>query len=114
MAYDWPGNVRQLENIIKQFVIFQSESILEKSLLSIGDNPRKAVPTAPKMFEDVKKGALSLKEVSKQATLKAERELIAQVLRQTDWNRTETAKILQISYKSLLNKIKESDLDKQA
>ena len=122
MGYTWPGNVRQLENVIKQFVIFQNESVFEHNLRQ-SVSVSKPLPQQPSSMKtdsaktqkptdgDGSDSSLSLKEVSKKATIKAERELINQVLSQTDWNRTETAKILQISYKSLLNKIKETGLD---
>ena len=54
---------------------------------------------------------LSLKEIAKEAALMAEREAIARVLQQTRWNRKKTAKILDVSYKTLLTKIKETGLD---
>jgi len=53
-----------------------------------------------------------LKEVGRQAAHKAETELIRHVLDRTRWNRRETSRILQISYKALLYKIKSSGLDK--
>jgi two-component system response regulator AtoC len=57
-------------------------------------------------------GNYSLKDISRIAARKAERELISRMLQQTRWNRKETAGILGISYKALLYKIKENGLDK--
>ena len=54
----------------------------------------------------------SLKDIGRQAAREAERELIARTLQQTRWNRREAAEILGISYKALLYKIKEAELDK--
>jgi DNA-binding NtrC family response regulator len=54
---------------------------------------------------------ISLKEIAKEAALLAEKEAIAKVLQETRWNRKKTAKILNISYKTLLTKIKETGLD---
>ena len=54
----------------------------------------------------------SLKDISRTAARKAERELIFKMLQRTRWNRKETAEILGISYKALLYKIKENGLDK--
>ena len=54
---------------------------------------------------------MNLKEIARQAALAAEREAIARVLQQTRWNRKKTAKILSVSYKTLLTKIKETGLD---
>jgi two-component system response regulator AtoC len=54
----------------------------------------------------------SLKDIARQAAREAERELIFRTLQQTRWNRREAAEILGISYKALLYKIKEAELDK--
>jgi two-component system response regulator AtoC len=105
--YHWPGNVRELENVCKRFVILGNES---------------AICAGMKMPAGDQAGVLAgfdgdtditpLKEVGKQAAAKAERELIRHVLDRTRWNRRETSRILQISYKALLYKIKSSGLDK--
>jgi two-component system, NtrC family, response regulator AtoC len=54
----------------------------------------------------------SLKDIARNAARGAERELIYRTLQQTRWNRREAAEILGISYKALLYKIKEAELDK--
>jgi DNA-binding NtrC family response regulator len=54
----------------------------------------------------------SLKDIARHAAREAERELIFRTLQQTRWNRREAAEILGISYKALLYKIKEAELDK--
>ena len=59
---------------------------------------------------DLEKG-VDLKKIAKEASLAAEREAISKVLQQTRWNRKKTAEILQVSYKTLLTKIKETGLD---
>jgi two-component system response regulator AtoC len=55
-------------------------------------------------------GISPLKEIGRRAALEAEREMIRRVLYQTNWNRKKAAKILNISYKTLLQKIKECGL----
>ena len=54
----------------------------------------------------------SLKEVHREATLKAETEVIGKALKMTNWNRKKAAELLNISYKALLYKIKECGIDK--
>jgi two-component system response regulator AtoC len=54
----------------------------------------------------------SLKDIGRSAAREAERELISRTLQQTRWNRREAAQILGISYKALLYKIKDAELDK--
>ncbi len=60
-----------------------------------------------------KKNCPSLKKVHQEAALKAESEMILKALEMTNWNRKKAAHILNVSYKTLLNKIKECDLDKR-
>ncbi len=109
LGYEWSGNVRELENLIKRTVVLENEaSILEE--LKGG----KTTPPRPSMIQnivDMETGTISpLKEVGRRAAMEAERETIARVLHQTNWNRKKAAKILNISYKTLLQKIKDSGL----
>ena len=67
---------------------------------------------APAAAVPIDEEGCSLKEISRTAARKAERELILKMLQHTRWNRKETAEILGISYKALLYKIKENGLDK--
>jgi two-component system response regulator AtoC len=60
-----------------------------------------------------KPATLSLKDISRKAALIAEREAILQALEQTQWNRVRAAKLLEISYRALLYKIKDSGLDRE-
>jgi two-component system, NtrC family, response regulator AtoC len=133
--YDWPGNVRQLENLIKRMVVLGTEASLIKELQQPSTPVQFRRPTAPQpMAEPVPHivppplpaaapaapvaasftGAtsVSLKDIARTAAREAERELILQMLTRTRWNRKEAAEILGISYKALLYKIKENGLDK--
>jgi two-component system response regulator AtoC len=105
----WPGNVRQLENMIKQVVVRDDEQILydllEKKTAS--DFLYDPVRTT----EDVEADGLSLKKRVGRAVEREERRLIGEVLRRTNWNRRKASKMLEISYRSLLYKIKEYRLN---
>lgn len=108
-AQAWPGNVRQLENLIKQVVVRDDEQILYDLL------ERKAAAPSPWDGED-SQGAddpdsLSLKARVGRAVEREERRLIGEVLRRTNWNRRKAAKLLEISYRSLLYKIKDYKLN---
>jgi DNA-binding NtrC family response regulator len=134
MEHDWPGNIRELENLIKRAVVLGAEAPIRKELnqsLAMAmqraalPQPGRAaaapaVPPAPPKPQSpaamaaaaAEAGNYSLKDISRCAAREAERELILKMLQQTRWNRKETAEILGISYKALLYKIKENGLDK--
>jgi len=106
LRYDWPGNVRQLENTIKRYLILPDmnlnlSELKEQSQSSIAA----AVPTKPK--ED----NMSLKDVGTRAAEQAEKELVLRVLEETSWNRKQAARRLNICYKALLNKLKRWQID---
>jgi len=99
--YDWPGNIRQLDNLIRSYVLMGSEEALIGEL--VGEEK-----TAPKVLPDVDVSQpISLKVVTKKATHELERQIILKVLKANNWNRQKTAKWLKISYRSLLYKLNE-------
>lgn len=108
LVHDWPGNVRELENMIKRMVVLGDEGILKRELA-----PRPAAPAASEAKSEKPKGPrpISLKEISRRAALEAEREVIHKTLEKTRWNRKMAARLLGISYKALLYKIKECGLE---
>jgi two-component system, NtrC family, response regulator AtoC len=114
MDYDWPGNIRELETVVKRVVALGSEAPIRQEITqTIAAAPPVAAPTPTSIAAAAAEaGNYSLKDISRTAAREAERELIFKMLQQTHWNRKETAEILGISYKALLYKIKESGLDK--
>jgi len=112
LSYDWPGNVRQLENMIKRLVVLGDEEAIKEEL-SQHDSSE---PDEPRQSQNQESdGAIpnqtGLKEISRKAALQAEREIILQTLQKTRWNRKKAAHVLGISYKGLLYKIKQGELD---
>lgn len=106
--YHWPGNVRELENIIQRIVVLGGErTVLEELIPSKKDE---FVPDPAKLLLNRKLWP-SLKEVHREAMMKAEAEVIVKALKMTNWNRKKAASLLNISYKALLYKIKECGLD---
>ncbi|HMR24144.1 MAG TPA: sigma 54-interacting transcriptional regulator [Oligoflexia bacterium] len=102
LDYDWPGNIRELENTIERSMILVSgeEITLENLPAQFQSKMEGAMSAGNHKFE---LGSLSIKKM----TRKMEEDLILKVLDQVDGNRTKAAKILEISHRALLYKIKE-------
>ena len=98
LEHSWPGNIRELENVVKKIVVLGDERIAVADTL--------AAPTKSRSVSSESVGT-SLKAVARAASRQAEQALILNVLEQTRWNRKRAAQQLQISYKSLLQKLKE-------
>jgi two-component system response regulator AtoC len=101
--YHWPGNIRQLENLIRGFVLMGDEEALASELV-----PADQTAILPEI--DLAH-PISLKEITKAATRGLEREIILKVLQANGWSRRKTAKWLNISYRSLLYKLQESEVN---
>jgi two-component system response regulator AtoC len=138
--YDYPGNVRELENLVRRLVVLRDEKyVLDELTAAINRRPAMQVqhaqgpaggslppanqgnghstpppgvarvaPAAPVV--PVGAETVSLKEIARQAALRAEREAISAMLSRTNWNKRKAAIRLQISYKALLYKIKDCGL----
>jgi two-component system response regulator AtoC len=101
MSFDWPGNIRQLENTIKRYLILPDSDMTFPANRAEVAAPNAAAPTQQPLF---------LKEVGAHAAEQAERELVLRTLEQTNWNRKHAARLLNISYKALRNKLKRWNL----
>ena len=150
MQYEWPGNIRELENMIKRVVILQDEQLvireiernMQRAQAAPAAVPALAVPAglpagyvmppipypppgvappdpeaidedeALEEMAEATSGGGSLAAVAKAASMKAERAAIEQTLGQVHWNRRKAAQILGVSYKTLLNKIKECGISR--
>jgi two-component system response regulator AtoC len=103
-SYSWPGNLRELENTITRYIILADEQAIISELY-----PRQAAGTLGVDWED-NDGNAGLKHLVRNLKSSAESSAIAQALASTGWNRKIAASDMQISYKALLNKIKEYNL----
>ena len=100
--YHWPGNIRELENLIKRYVILGNEEVLLADLA-----PRETDFFNAEIPVD---GQISLKKLTRQAVRELERKVILKVLQNHHWNRKQAARALSISYRALLYKIRDAGL----
>jgi two-component system response regulator AtoC len=109
--HPWVGNIRELENVIQRLVVLGNEETIVEELTPVPkEDP---ILEKKKKMTPPKKTWPSLKEVHQEAIKKAESEMILKALEMTNWNRKKAADKLNISYKALLYKIKETSLDKR-
>jgi two-component system response regulator AtoC len=98
-SYDWPGNILELENVVRRWLIFRDPEALAAELT------RATSQEAPRTAKAPSDALPALQEVSRQ-THKAEADTILATLHATYWNRKKAAAILQIDYRALLYKMK--------
>jgi two-component system response regulator AtoC len=118
-SYFWPGNVRQLENLVRDIVARGEEDSQIEKLLLLSENHRlrnnfegflsHGELTGVKNYVE-ETDNYSLKDIGQKFCQRFEKRLVKKVLDSTNWNRRKAAAMLDISYKSLLNKIKEYNL----
>jgi transcriptional regulator with PAS, ATPase and Fis domain len=100
--HEWKGNVRELENVVKRaLIVCESEIIEEEDIIFHA-----------KRKEDRSVESFNLREIGERAKRDSEIRIIGEALRQTEGNKAQAARLLNISYKTLFNKINEYDLDK--
>jgi two-component system, NtrC family, response regulator AtoC len=100
--HHWPGNIRELENLIKRYVILGNEEVISSDLVA----HQQEFPTLDLNFD----GPIALKTITRQATRELERKVILKVLQAHHWNRKQAARALSISYRALLYKIRDAGL----
>src|SRR5579864_667230 len=107
VRYQWPGNLRELENFVKRYVILEDDEGSLRELVEMSATRQRISPreeAAPAREQGLKALVRSLKD-------EAEMEAIADALEKTHWCRKDAAKMLGISYKALLYKVRQFGLD---
>ncbi len=122
--YHWPGNVRELQNVLKRILVLgKCDEVIDElkynadtEYNSQNDTLDEVLPilekdlSALELNDPAKIKSFSLKKIRKKAIDKIEKEVIFKILEQSSWNRSKATKILKISYKTLLSKIKELEI----
>ncbi len=111
LGFPWPGNVRQLENIVRKLMVLRDPGLvsaeLEKMARVQGSGEAAAEPEASVARKSV------LQEVSR-VKEEAEADAIIQALHRSRWNRKQAASLLNIEYKALLYKMKKLSIEERA
>ncbi|MDD5087192.1 MAG: sigma-54 dependent transcriptional regulator [bacterium] len=102
MRYPWPGNVRELQNIVERAVVLS-----DSNTITVDSLPLEVRRSAEDFRVEIPEEQLSIKQTLNELVPRIERELIQRALKLTSNNRTRAAKLLEISHRSLLYKLKE-------
>ena len=112
-SYGFPGNVRELENMVKRIVVLGSQASIMTELASTGGAHSAKAEGFNQLLSEIEDtaGDIPLREVGKRVALEVEREAIEVALEQTGSNRKKAALLLGISYKTLLQKIRDCQVE---
>jgi two-component system response regulator AtoC len=104
LDYAWPGNLRELNNFVKRYLVLGDEQLAIFELRPKSDGNGASFDTTPRTQSEAVGG---LKSLARSAKDEAEAEAIGRALEETNWNRKQAAVLLKISYKALLYKIRQ-------
>jgi DNA-binding NtrC family response regulator len=114
LSYSWPGNVREVENVMRRYLVYQDASVLAKELVRMNST---AAPQNGKALEPADtngNGKVVTMDHLEQSSREAETKLLLEALRATRWNRRQAAAQLKIDYKAFLYKLQKYGIVEKA
>ena len=107
LNYSWPGNLREVESFVKRYLVSGDHELISSSEITISaGSPRPTIEVNAKLQKPTAAQSVrSLKSLVQDVKSEAERNAIGAALTQTHWNRKAAARLLRVSYRSLLYKI---------
>ncbi len=117
VAFRWPGNIRQLENVVRKMIVLRDPDLIVRELASIEGDAAPGSQDSDALASERKKASFEPSSVLQQASRakqEAEAEAILQALHNSRWNRKQAAALLQIEYKTLLYKMKKLAIEERA
>ncbi len=111
VRYSWPGNLRELQNFVKRYLILGDESLVRSELEAKSEPVASDAPVAGASAAETGTLRGGLKSLVRSVKDEAEIEAISRALEQTRWNRKRAAGLLNISYKALLYKIRQYGIE---
>jgi two-component system, NtrC family, response regulator AtoC len=106
LHHPWPGNMRELENFVKRYLVIGDES-QALSELEAAPRPRPVPGPVKNVLENGQEHARNLKFLVRSLKVETETQAITKALAETNWNRKRAARLLNISYRGLLYKIRQ-------